>query len=185
MKTERRKKMSKSDDKVKRAKVIATLFTAYGQGSDAERMAIYAEMLKDIPTELLDAVCNKAARECKYLPSIAELLEATQSLVAEATGTNELPFAEVWEEILSEINRTYVWDKPQFSRKEIEQLVRSFGWNELKMMETREIPVIRSQLNKMYDGICKRSREQRMNQYILGQAALLIGEDSEVRLRLK
>ena len=171
-------------DKAKKAKSITMLFTSFGQGHDADRMATYVEMLKDVPSEILDKACKKAIMECKHLPTIAELVESSQNIVAETNGTQELPFADVWDEILKEIERTYVWDKPQFSRKEIEQLVRSFGWSELKMMETREIPVIRSQLNKMYDGICKRNRERKMNQYVLGQA-VLIESGNEVRLKLK
>ena len=168
----------------KHVEEITKLFAAFGQSSEGKRIAVYCQYLEDVPADVLAKVCKKAILECKYLPSIAELVQAAQNVVAEVTGTNELPFSEVWEEILSEIDRTYVWDKPQFSRKEIEQLVRSFGWQELKMMETKEIPVIRSQLNKMYDGICKRNREKHMNQYILGQA-VLIESGNEVRLRLE
>ena len=180
--------MSKTDDKIKRAKVITTLFAAYGQSSDAERMATYVEMLKDIPAEVLDRVCKKAILECKYLPSIAELFEATQNLVREANGTNELPFAEVWKEILQQIDETYFdWEVPHFSRKEIKQLVDAFGGlRELRMMQTSEVPIIRAQMNKMYDGICARNRERHTNAYVLGAGtAYMIDSGDEVRLKLK
>ena len=175
-----------SNDKVKKAKIITTLFAAYGQSSDAERMATYVEKLKDIPAEVLDKVCDKAVFECKYLPSIAELYEATQNIVSEANGTNVVPFAQAWEEIMQQLNETYFdWEEGTYSRKEIEQLVKSFGGlRELRMMDIGEVPIIRAQMNKMYDGICKRNREKSMNEYILGASAL-IDSGNEVRLKLK
>jgi len=175
-----------SNDKVKKAKIITTLFAAYGQSSDAERMATYVEKLKDIPAEVLDKVCDKAVFECKYLPSIAELYEATQNIVSEANGTNVVPFAQAWEEIMQQIDETYFdWEEGTYSRKEIKQLVDAFGGlRELRMMQTSELPIIRAQMNKMYDGICKRNKEQHMNQYILGQT-FLIDSGNEVRLKLK
>lgn len=167
----------------KKAKAIAILFTAFGQGSDAERMATYVEFLNDVPAEILEKACQKVVRECRYLPSIAEILEAAQKLVDEANGTNFKPFGEVWEEILAELGRTYIWDTMHFSRKEIEQLVNDFGVDELRHMETRQMPTIRSQLNKMYDGICNRAKEKRMNDFLLGKGSLLDGSD--IRLVLK
>ena len=178
--------MSKADDKIKRAKIITTLFAAYGQSSDAERMATYVEMLKDIPAEVLDRVCKKAILECKYLPSIAELFEGTQNLVRESNGTSIVPFAQVWEEIMKQLDETYFdWEEGTYSRKEIKQLVDAFGGlRELRMMQTSEVPIIRAQMNKMYDGICARNKERHTNEYVLG-AAYLIDSGNEVRLKLK
>ena len=166
-------------DEIK-AKSIAMLFASFGQASDAERMAVYVEVLKDVSTNVLSVACKKAMMECKFLPSIAELIESAQNIVAEANGTQELPFAVVWEEILREIDRTYVWDKPKFSRKEIHQLVNAFGWQELKMMETKNIPTIRAQLSKMYDGICERNKEKRRNDYLLGNGELLLCDKTKL-----
>ena len=159
----------------KRAKTISMLFAAFRQGSDADSMAIYVEMLKELPVELLDAACRKSIKERKHLPAIAEILEDAKSLVDEVNGTNELPFAEVWQEILKQVKETYFdWEEPKFSRKEIKQLVDAFGGlRELRMMETKEEPIIRSQMKSMYDGICKRNKEKRINESVLGSTALI------------
>ena len=162
-------------DKERRAKVISMLFASYRQGSDAESMAVYIEMLKDIPVQVLDKACRKAIMERKYLPSIAELVEDAQNIMAEAKGTNELPFAEVWKEVLLQLDATYFdFEKPKFSRKEIEQLVEAFGGlRELRMMETKDVPIVRAQMKAMYEGICRRNREKKMNEVVLGTAVLI------------
>jgi hypothetical protein len=178
--------MATAQDKAKKAKAITMMFTAFGQAGEAERMATYVEMLEDIPAEILGKVCKKAVMECKYLPTIAEIVQSAHSIVAEANGTAELPFAEVWKEIMQQLHETYFdWEEGTYSRKEIEQLVKCFGGlRELRMMTTAEEPVIRAQMNKMYDGICAKNKEKKMNQYVLGNT-LLIESDKEVRLMLK
>lgn len=171
-------------DKAKKAKSITMMFTAFGQGGDAERMATYVEMLDDIPAEVLAKACKKSIMERKYLPSISEIVEDAQNLVNESNGTPELPFAEAWKEITKELHDTFVYGKPHFSRKEIEDTVNAFGWQELCEMRTSDIPIIRAQLNKMYDGICARNKERHTNEYVLGTAYLIDSGDG-VRLRLK
>lgn len=176
------------NDTEKRAKIISMLFAAFRQGSDAESMAVYVEMLKDVPVDILDLACRKSIKVRKYLPAIAEILEDAQSLVAEANGTSELPFAEVWKEILQQIDKTYFdWEEPQFSRAEIKQLVDAFGGlHELRMMETKEVPIIRSQMKAMYEGICKRNREKAANESVLGfGSTVLIGDGDSARWLLK
>lgn len=176
--------MKKIDDKAKRGKVIAMLFASYGQGSEAERMAVYVEMLNDIPADVLEKVCKKAILESKFLPSIAELVQAAKELVAEANGTDILPFAEAWKEITKEMHDTFVYGTPKFSRPEIQQTVDAFGWQELCEMRTQDIPIIRAQLKAMYEGICKKNQERDMNGYVLG-TTVLIGDKNAVRLMLE
>jgi hypothetical protein len=178
--------MTKDNEKDRKAKAISMLFTAFGQGSEAERMAMYVKKLQDVPADVLDKACDKVIMECKYLPSIAELVQAAKALVKEANGTADLPFAEVWKEIMQQLHETYFdWEEGTFSRKEIAELVRCIGGlKELRMMTTAEEPVIRAQMNKMYDGICARNKEKENNGYILG-TAVLIDSGKDVRLILK
>ena len=178
--------MTKDNEKDRKAKAISMLFTAFGQGSEAERMAMYVKKLQDVPADVLDKACDKVIMECKYLPSIAELVQAAKSLVKEANGTNALPFAEVWKEILEQIDATYFdWEEGTYSRKEISQLVKCFGGlKELRMMTTAEVPIVRAQMKAMYEGICKRNEESEANGYILG-TSVLIDSGKDVRLILK
>lgn len=170
----------KNNDIERKGKAVAKMFAVFGQSSDGERMALYVDLLKDIPAEVLEAACKKASMESQYLPTVAELIKSSKDLVAEVNGTKAVPFAEAWEEIFKVLRETYVWDVPQFSHKEIQQLVDAFGWEELRMMETKDIPIIRSQLKAMYEAICQRNEEREMNGYLLGRNALI--GSSETRL---
>lgn len=163
----------------RKGKAVAKMFAVFGQSSDGERMALYVDLLKDIPTDVLETACRKASMESSYLPTVAELIKSSKDLVAEANGTKAVPFPEAWEEILKVLGETYVWDVPQFSHTEIQQLVNAFGWEELRMMETKDIPIIRSQLKGMYEAICQRNEEKAMNGYLLGKNKLI---GSETRL---
>ena len=76
--------MQNKQELEQRVKIIATMFGAFGQGGDGNRIAIYAKMLKDIPVNVLKVAAEKVMMESKFLPTIAELVEATRSLMAEA-----------------------------------------------------------------------------------------------------
>ena len=57
--------MNKKQIQISRVKILTTLFTAYGQGDDGNRIAIYARALDGMPIEILDAACRKCLYE-KY-----------------------------------------------------------------------------------------------------------------------
>ena len=63
------------------AKIIASMFACYGQGNDGVRIATYVNVLSDIPTDILSKVCRKMILESKFLPSVAEIVEASRSLI--------------------------------------------------------------------------------------------------------
>ena len=161
------------DEKSKKAKAITMLFGSYGQGSDAERMAIYVEMLADIPADVLDKVCKKAVYESKYLPSIAELVQSANNFIGEMEGQTILPWDEAWKEIEKEMHDTFVYGKPKFSRPEIEKAVKAFGWQELCEVTIKDLPIVRAQLRDMYNGICEQSRRSKINSYVMGDGVLI------------
>ena len=101
-----------NDEKSKKAKAITMLFGSFGQSNDAERMAIYVEMLNDIPADVLDKVCKKAILECKFLPSVAELVQSARNFIGDMTGNSTPTWEEAWKEIEHEmlLNWTlYAW----------------------------------------------------------------------------
>ena len=156
---------------IRQAKIITTMFACYGQSQDGTRIAMYVEMLQEIPADVLDQVCRKAIMESKYLPSIAEILQAARDF----TGEETLPFADAWDEIETQMKEAFVYDKPKFSRPEIERTVKAFGWQELCEVTTKELPIVRAQLRDMYNSICEQSRKTKVNNYVRGEGALLGG----------
>ena len=157
--------------KAKQLKIITMMFTAFGQGGEAERIAMYVEMLKDIPADVLDKVCRKAILESRFLPSIAELLQTARDFM----GVETLPFADAWDEIETQMHEAFVYEKPRFSRPEIERTVNAFGWQELCEVTTKELPIVRSQLRDMYNAICEQSKKTEVSQYVVGKGELLGG----------
>lgn len=163
---------------VKQARIIAEMFTVFGQSSDAERIALYTKHLEEVPENLLRMACNKAVEQRKFIPSVAEILDDVRSLMGAADPSlHVLPFAMAWEEILQQIQDTYFdWEKPTFSRPEIKQLVDAVGGlRELRMMQTSEVPIIRAQMRKIYDEICMEAREAQINNHVLGKGELVEG----------
>ena len=72
------------NDKKSRAQILGVMFGAYGQANDGKRLAAYITMLEDIPNDILMSACKKIMLENKFLPSIAEIVEASRSLVGTA-----------------------------------------------------------------------------------------------------
>ena len=163
----------KIDDKSKKAKAIAMLFGSFGQGSDAERMAIYVEMLNDIPADVLDKVCRKTILESKFLPSIAELLQSARNLIGDMTGNGTPTWEEAWGEIENEMQTTFVYGEPQFSHPAIKQAVDAFGWQELCSVLTKDLPIVRAQLRDMYNNICADNRRKVISGHVMGRNNLL------------
>ena len=168
----------------KRTQTITTLLSIYDKGADKNMITAYVTVTKDIPLDVLEKTCKKLMVESESRPVPATIVKAAKELVAEANGTDVLPFAEAWKEITKEMHDTFVYGTPKFSRPEITQTVDAFGWQELCEMRTQDIPIIRAQLKAMYEGICKKNQERAVNGYVLG-TTVLIGDKNAVRLMLK
>lgn len=154
-----------------RIRIIATLFGAYGQAVDGQRPSIYVKMLKDIPVNVLEGACQKIILENKFLPSIAEVVEASRSLVGTADDDSRIrEWDEAWAEIERAMQATPSGQYPTFSRPEIAQAVASFGWHDLQMTLAENMPTVRAQVRRMYEDVCKRTKERGSNEYILGKS---------------
>lgn len=152
------------------SETLTLLFGAYGRANDAQQIAIYSSMLADVPPTLLMLAVKKSIRECKFLPSVAELLGQCELL---NDAVNEDLRVKDWDEAWGEIQRlmqSTPWGKqPQFSRPEIAQAVNSFGWNELQRVLAADMPAVRAQMRRFYEDACARSKKQAKNEYALGK----------------
>lgn len=149
---------------------ITLLFGAYGQWADKQRIAIYCKALQDVPEELLLSVVQKTMLECKFLPSIAELVEACKSITSTVRGTKLVPdWGEAWQEIEKAMQRTPWGKKPEFSHKAIADAVNQYGWNALQNCLASEFSTVRAQIRRMYDESAKRYVEQKTNEALLSK----------------
>lgn len=168
----------------KRTQIITSLLAIYDKAGDKNMIVSYVELLKDIPVDVLKTACRKISLESEHRPTPAVIVKAAHSIVEQATGTGSPSWEDAWREIEKEMHDTFVYGKPQFSHKEIEDAVNAFGWEELCAVLTKDLPIVRAQLRDMYKSICERRKEQHINAYVLG-GAVLIDTEKEVRLKLK
>lgn len=153
---------------VNHAKAITLLFASFGQEGNKQRMKIYMQMLKDIPENILQRVVEKTIYESKFLPSIAELVEACRSLTATANGVKEVPdWNEAWSEIFKNMHATGWFNTPKWSHPVIEQTVNNYGWNLIHTVEEKDLHTMQAQLRRMYDESAKRYLENMRNNIIL------------------
>lgn len=159
-------------DLIRNVKAIGTLFTAFGLGGDEKRIAIYAEALRDIPTELLEATCRKIMLESTQMPKIAEIVAAAKSLVGEKDGSRVKGWDEAWAEIMAQASRTSFYADGSFYTPPWEnELARKtavrFGWRNLCGMEEKNYNSAHAQCREIYQNIIRRNKEQAINIYVL------------------
>ena len=173
-------------DKMAHAQAMTLLFGAYGQTSDKNRMLIYAKALQIIPKDLLMSVVKKAIYQNKYMPSIAELLEACRSLKATTIGKSEVPnWNEAWAEIEKAMYATPFGKFPQFSHPVIEQAVKNYGWKSIHEVMADDFHTMQAQLRRMYDECSRKFIENKRNQEILGENPLLENTKKQLALETK
>lgn len=161
-------------DKTTNAKIIASMFACYGQGQDGMRIAAYTNVLSGIPTEILSRVSRKLILESKFLPSVAEIVEASRSLMGSMDDSQRVKtWAEAWQEIEKQMQDAFVYAKPKFSTKEIEKAVKMYGWHELCETPSKDMRIAKAQLRDMYHEVCQRSKEESVNKFVLGEGKLL------------
>lgn len=175
-------------DKRQTVKIISTLFSAYGQANDGNRIAIYTEMLADMPTVLLQASCKKLMASSHYLPAIADIVDAAKSLTAEANGERVKTWAEAQKEIQQGLTRT--WYKgclgelvsddeygkpcaPTWSTTEIAAAVDSYGYENLCKCLEADMPIVWAQLRKAYEAATTRKAERETNAPLLAEFKLI------------
>lgn len=147
---------------------LRKLFTAYGQGRDLERAAVYAEMLSDLdPGDVAEAVRVCCQTGGRFLPTISEL----RSVVAESRCS--LPDADVaWGEVLRAIRRVGRYRIPSWSSQAVADAVEAIGWQAL--CDTANQDVTRAHFARAYTSTRRRAIEaEQTGQPLLGTAQRL------------
>ena len=159
--------MISMQDKNKKSQILATLFAAYGQAGDEKRLAAYT-MALDIPEDLLMRACHKLLLESKFLPAISEIVQACRSLVGSADDKQrERTWGEAWQEIMDEVSRCGMYDRPTWSTPEIAQAVKSYGYSDLCRLDRCDLQTASAQCRRFYEDACAKKNEQKTNDFVL------------------
>ena len=176
-----------TNDKKRKVEIITEFFALYGQAGDGERIAAYVRKFNDIPAELLQMACDQQALRSKFLPSVAELVEAMRSLIGTVDDTRRVkPWNEAQKEIQNGITRTWfhgclgepvpdeLYGKscdPKWSTPEVKAAVDSYGFDNIGKVLESDMPIVWAQLRKAYESACERKQELTANRYALGKDA--------------
>lgn len=176
--------MAEKKTKSRHYNALEYFFLLYGQEKETRRIEAYELKLQNIPIDVLKAVLNKLVLTNKFLPSIAEIVEAGRNLMGEANGTRTKTWAEAKEEIKKGVENGYpTGQPPKWSTPEIAYTVKVFGWRELFEVTVEGQGTAYAQLRRYYEDACARSQEKAINDFVLDTAKgkdgnLLQGPDS-------
>lgn len=148
-----------------------------------ENIFIYAIALSELSESELKAAVLKCMRTCKFLPSIAEIMEQAQNMVEVATGTKAKSPDEAWNEVQRQMQEAFIYKKPVFSTPEIEAAAMAMGWTGLCETPADVIGVARAQFLKMYESVCKRKHEARIDNNVLQLAGITAGKMKSIEGR--
>jgi hypothetical protein len=114
----------------------------------------YAKVLEDLPADALMAAAEKMAGESTFFPKAAELRQAAFQLIQ----GDELPLAmEGWEQV------TRVWSgqSVEFHRLTKAAVRRMGGMSRLGQTRDKDLPFVRAQFIKTFEGLREREIEDR------------------------
>lgn len=130
--------------------VVAKLLAAFDEDRfSRERLAVYVEMLADIPFEELLAAADSIIATGKYprMPTVADIRRS----VGEAR-VGHLPDAETaWLEVKQTIRKVGFYGVPQFSSDLVADAVASIGWETLCSMEITQSSIYSAQFKRAYE----------------------------------
>lgn len=151
---------------------IIKLLTPYLMAFPQSRMnegglIVYAKALRSLSLEQIEAAMNKLLRTMKFFPSVAEIVSEAESVTRYINGTEDKMPDEAWSEVVRQMQKAFVYRKPQFSTPEIERAALAMGWDALCQVHTEGMNTARSQFVKFYEGVLKRKREAKANEDVV------------------
>ena len=149
-------------------RTIAPVICAYQSAKITDEIAqTYAIALADIDQTALAAAVLKCLRTKKFFPAIMEIREEVDNLTAIAIGQVVKSPDEAWNEVQKQMQEAFIYKKPVFSTPEIEKAALSMGWIGLCETPTEQIGTARAQFLRMYESVCNRKRENKINNDVL------------------
>jgi RNA polymerase-binding transcription factor DksA len=132
-----------------------------------ENMSLYATVLSELTEQELKAGVLKCMRTCKFFPSIAEIMEVSNDMVQVATKTKAKSPDEAWNEVQRQMQEAFIYKEPKFSTPEIKTAALAMGWIGLCETPTDQIGTARAQFLRLYESVCKRKKEDRINNNVM------------------
>lgn len=154
------------------------MFAAYDKADNAKQIAAYSMILQDIPDEILMKACHKLLIVNKFLPAIAEIVQACRHITGEINpATRERSWDEAWNEIQREVQRCGLYERMTFSTPEIEAAAKAYGLRELCQLRADEVQTASAQCRRFYEDACRRKHDKEASAYVLKNmsGAALIG----------
>lgn len=133
--------------------VLKQLFAAYPNTQvEKQTVAVYLRVLGTMPPADLQVVVDQCIAECKFLPTVAEILERHRNL----SGAMLVPtWEEAWELMQRAMREVPYGEKPRFvSNPYLQRTVDIIGWRELRT--NPEIAILRAQFRDVYRGLVER-----------------------------
>lgn len=159
--------------------IIAPLMCAFPNAKITDdTIGIYALALSELSPEELQAGVLKCMRTCKFFPTIAEIMEKAQEIVEVVSDTQARSCEDAWKEVLTQMEKAFVYRKPEFSTPEVEKAALSMGWTSLCNLLVDGMNTARAQFLRIYESVCKGKREDRINGAVLN----VMGESSVKQL---
>jgi len=138
------------------AKSVAVLAAAYPNArSSPATFQVYEEMLGDLDFELVKRAISRLVCTSKFLPTIAEIREASADL---SLGPSRNP-VDAWGDVTMAIRRVGSYGTPTFKDPLVGDCVRIMGWRNLCLGDSSEM-ADRARFADLYADM---QRKQRMN----------------------
>lgn len=148
--------------------ILSPLLCAYPSAKITEEtIQVYSIALSELEEAELLAGVLKCIRTCKFFPSIAEIIDASQDMVKVVNGTKEKSADEAWTEVQSQMQVAFIYKKPIFSSAQIEQAALAMGWIGLCETATKDMGTARAQFRGFYESACKRSKDKQINDNVM------------------
>ena len=144
--------------------LLDVAYAYFGREKSAEQvkqtLRLYAQMLGDIPLDLLKQAVLRHINTSKYFPTVAELREAVGTLAQPVQQTA----LEAWGEVMAAMSDTryYVYTDhctvPEFANPITNKLVASMGWRILSQSENNIAD--RARFTQAYEQLVERERRE-------------------------
>lgn len=126
--------------------VVAVLRVAFPNAKFPDETAkLYAASMQRLPVEQGRQAVQKAVERCRFLPTLAELLEFATPQQKASSGL------EAWGIVSAEVRRVGRYETPSFDDPKIARAVELFGWQNI--CDSTDERVDRAHFSKLFDGL--------------------------------